>query len=599
MIPILYESTERAFTTNGLGTIPDCVSCIVTEQLNGEFELELVYPLSGLHADLLEHDRLILAEPADGRDPEPFRIYRIEADITGQLTINARHISYWLSDIPVLPFSANSLAETMAYLSTRSAITNPFSFSTDIAVSGEFWLDSPKSIRSILGDDSGGILATYGSGEYLFNRFNVRLLSRRGENRDVVVRYGKNLTDLNQEKNIENLLTGVCPFWKKNETVVTLPEGVVTVSSGLPYDRVAVVDFTNQFEEEPTEEELRTAAAVYISQYSVGVPDVSIKISFVALWQTEEYKDIAPLERVYLGDTVGVMFEKLGISTSAEVVETEYNVLLERYESIVVGSPQTSFAQTFVASEVTTEEKIVAVRNDIDEATALITGNKGGYVVIKDTSGDGKPDEILVMDAPKIEDAQKIWRWNLGGLGYSSAGYEGPYGLAITQNGEIVADFIKVGVLSDRAGKFALDFTNATGIELTDGGSGSTPSLKVKKSSNDKQSQLFSEALVLYADASGDTYAWLGANDLQFVRDDPSFVLPVTTEFGWGVLNVTNGSYYMVFNASTGSWYSNVSLSINGNSVLTSGDLDIGSLSRTLSDLNDRVTALEQAGQQS
>jgi phage minor structural protein len=118
------------------------------------------------------------------------------------------------------------------------------------------------------------------------------------------------------------------------------------------------------------------------------------------------------------------------------------------------------------------------MQSAIANSTALITGNKGGYVVFHDSDGDGKPDEILIMNTPTIETATKVWRWNSGGLGYSKNGYNGNYGLAMTIDGAIVADFIttgsltaniiKAGILTDLKGKFSLDMVNGT-LTMKDG----------------------------------------------------------------------------------------------------------------------------------
>lgn len=83
----------------------------------------------------------------------------------------------------------------------------------------------------------------------------------------------------------------------------------------------------------------------------------------------------------------------------------------------------------------------------VDAATKLITGAKGGNVrFVHD--GNGKPTELLIMDTDDIATAQKVWRFNIGGFGFSSNGYNGTYTTAITQDGHIVADFMDVGTLS-------------------------------------------------------------------------------------------------------------------------------------------------------
>lgn len=83
----------------------------------------------------------------------------------------------------------------------------------------------------------------------------------------------------------------------------------------------------------------------------------------------------------------------------------------------------------------------------INNATNWITGAKGGYVVINKNEQD-QPYEILIMDTPDISTAKNVWRWNQGGLGFSSSGYNGPYATAITQDGSIVASFITTGILT-------------------------------------------------------------------------------------------------------------------------------------------------------
>lgn len=93
MIPCLYASTETKFDHNGIGKMADALSCVVTEKRNGSFELELVYPADGIHAENLEEGNIILAKPSDTGRPQPFRIYKITTPIDGKLTVKARHIS--------------------------------------------------------------------------------------------------------------------------------------------------------------------------------------------------------------------------------------------------------------------------------------------------------------------------------------------------------------------------------------------------------------------------------------------------------------------------------------------------------------------------
>nr|DAZ24537.1 MAG TPA: tail protein [Caudoviricetes sp.] len=451
MTPLLFAANTTKFDTNGIGALADAVSCIVTEERNGMFELEMQYPITGLHYSEIALSSIIVAVPGDGRTRQPFRIYKITKPIRGIVTVYAQHISYQLSHIPCMPFSAGSAGLALSGLKTNAAEACPFEFWTDVTTVGNYSQFTPASIRSRLGGVGGSILDLYG-GEYEWDGYTVKLHASRGADNGVTLRYGKNITDLTQEENISNTITGVCPFWVGSDGItVTLPEKVLSAESAanFPYPRTVPLDLSGEFEEKPTVEELRAKAQAYISKSGIGVPAISLDVSFVALWQTEDYKDIAPLERVRLCDTVTVLFEKLGVSAKAKVISTVYNVLLDRYDHIEIGDAKSTLAGTIASTNQTVAEKTSTsfLQAAVDRATGWITGANGGYVVMcKDAYG--QPYEILIMDTPNIETAQKVWRWNSGGLGYSKNGYAGPYSLAMTQDGAIVADFITAGTLN-------------------------------------------------------------------------------------------------------------------------------------------------------
>lgn len=451
MIPILFEATETAFDSNGIGRLTDATVCTVTEERNGSFELEMQYPATGSLYKELAMSRIILAVPGDGRTSQPFRIYKISRPINGIVTVSAQHISYQLSYIPVMPFSPVSSANAaLMALKSNAAEDCPYTFWSDNTTAGIFSVTVPQSLRSSLGGQEGSVLDIYG-GEYEWDRYMIRLHAARGSDRGVTLRYGKNITDITQEENISSTKTGICPYWAGSDGVmVTLPEKVISADNvgNYPYPLTVPHDMSGEFAEPPTEAQLREAAQKYIKEAGIGVPSVSITVSFAALWQTEQYKDIAPLERVGLCDIITVEFTKLGVSAKAKVVRTVYNVLKDRYGEIEIGDLKSSLADTIAEQkkEVTKKTSSSFLTAAIERATAWITGANGGYMAIH-KDGNSQPYEILIMDTPDITTARKVWRWNQGGLGYSSNGYNGPYETAITQGGEIVADFITAGVL--------------------------------------------------------------------------------------------------------------------------------------------------------
>lgn len=449
MIPILYSSKEMQFLNRGIGSLSDAQKCTVQEERNGAYELFMVYPLSGIHYKDIQLRSIIVAKPNPMDVPQPFRVYRISKPANGRVSIYAQHISYDLGGIGLSPFTAASAQEAMVAIKSNSIGTNPFTFGTDKATQSTMTLKTPSTVRTVLGGIQGSIIDVYG-GEWKFDRYSAYLYNQRGANTGVTVRYGKNLVDLEQEENCSEVCTSVYPYWTDGTDVVTLPEKLLEVpNSPADYEKVSPLDLSERFESKPTEDELRSAAVSYVESNSLGVPKVSLKISFIDLSKTAEYKEIAPLESIALCDTVTVFFEKLGVKTTAKVTEYEYDTLLEKYTEVSLGDKRGSIADTVVSQQVLIEEAPtrMEITRAADNATSWITGSKGGYVRFT-RNEDGTPKEILVMDTPDIETATKVWRWNQGGLGYSNEGYNGRYTLALTQDGGIVADFISTGILT-------------------------------------------------------------------------------------------------------------------------------------------------------
>lgn len=457
MIPILYAPNTSNFNNNGIGGLSDALKCIVTEERNGEYTLTMDYPIDGNHAESLVHSAIIKVLPGDGATLQLFRISKISKPINGIITIDAEHISYQLSFIPVSAFTANTCNNALQGLKSHSLESNPFTFWTNITTTASYKQNIPASLRSRLGGVQGSILDVYG-GEYEWDNYTVKLYSQRGANRGVSLRYGKNITDIKQEENIQEVITGICPVYDSGEDTVTLPEGVIHAStaSNYPYQRTAVIDFTSDFETPPTVAELRTHTQNYIVRNRIGIPKINIDVSFINLKNTEDYKDIANLETVKLCDTVTVIFEKLGIEATAKVIKTEWDVIKERYTDIQIGDAKSSLARTVVTVEATTSQiqKIAqtavtsqTLKDAIQEATDLITGGTGGYLVVN-LNEDGQPNELLLMDAPDKDDAQYVLRINYQGIGFSTTGYNGPFTTAWNINGNFNANWIRTGILT-------------------------------------------------------------------------------------------------------------------------------------------------------
>lgn len=474
MIPILYAKGETVFTNNGIGFLSDAIKCEVTEERNGAFTLVLDYPMNGALYSNITHSAIIKALPNDSDTAQLFRIYKISKPLKGIITVNAEHISYDLAYLPLpgLQLTATNANTAMTALLSACPIAHSFTAYSDIASNKNVSILTPRNLRAGIAGETGSMLDTFG-GELKFNNFAVNLYASRGTNNGVVIEYGKNLKDLKQEQNIASTYTHVFPYAKKttqtvnadgevtetSDEIIMLTERVLSIANAeaLGHTKVCNVDLTSNFADDETinETNLRSHANDYIASASLGTPAVNLTVSFVQLWQSAEYKTLELLEKVKLCDTVTVRFAALGVSASAKVIKTVFDVLLEKYKKIELGSVKTGLADRIVSQSADIAELTDTVRKDrqaaeanlsnaILEATAAITGNSGGYVVL---SPKNNPQEILIMNAPTKAAATKVWRWNASGLGYSSTGYDGTYGTAITMDGAIVADYITTGTL--------------------------------------------------------------------------------------------------------------------------------------------------------
>lgn len=459
MIPVLYPPNATDFSTFGLGVLTDTISCEVTEERNGVFECLLKYPISGQHYGLITKECIIKAKPNDTAAGQAFRIYRITKPLNGIVTIYGQHISYDLANVPVLPFSTESRSP---HLILSQLLSGDIRFTgwTDYSDAKAFSVTQPKSVRACLGGTEGSMLSQW-HGEFEWDNFTVKFHSHRGQKTGVVIEYGKNLTALEQDEDNSGVYTALLPYavytpeGTDTENVVTLPEVTLPiVTSEIVRSKTLILDFSDQFGENAaiTEEALRAKANSYIKANPLGSTIPTVKVSFEPLWKQPEYS--ALLERVNLCDTVTIRHSALGVSVSVMVIETVYDTLAERYKSISLGQSKSSMITTIseVQSSVDKVESTVGrfpklLQAAIGKATGLITGQSGGYVVIHTAEENGQPYELLILDAPSIDEAVNVWRWNVGGLGFSHDGYNGPYETAITADGQIVADFITSGSL--------------------------------------------------------------------------------------------------------------------------------------------------------
>lgn len=368
MIPILYEKTETTFASNGLGRLVDCTRCLVTEERNGVYEVEFDIPITSPMYPEINEGRIIAATHEDGGDIQPFDIYHRTAPINGIVTFYAHHISYRQNGITVKPFTASGVGNAITALKTNSVNNNPFTYITDKSTAGDYTVAEPQSLKALLGGTQNSLLDVFGGGEYKFDKFTVSLLAARGTATDVQIRYGKNLSDISHDIDYIDAYNGIVPYWYgDNEgtmTLVTLTEWAI-YSNGTPYDgrnTVYPMNLTDKFEAMPTEAELRTMATSIMSTSEAYLAKENIKVSFVQMWQTEEYKSIAPLQSVKLCDTVSVYYEELGVDITSKVIKVVYNTLLDRYDEVELGQALETYAAIISSA---TESQMAQLENGL------------------------------------------------------------------------------------------------------------------------------------------------------------------------------------------------------------------------------------------
>lgn len=381
MIPVLFDHFATDFTTNGLGRLDEAISCTVKEIINGEYELEMQYPISGkLFQRMVTYGGIICATHDHNRDVQPFDIYKFTAPINGIVTFYAHHISYRLSNV-ICGNGVGDLAgksPSMVFDEIPNVVATSLGEFSFLDLSG--YMEEPDvsaeyggyiSLRDAflnghrLDDPVTGTQALYKiwPGEFMWDGWQVRFYRKRGSNKGVQIRYGKNMTDVTRERDISNLVSVVFPFWIGPQNVIMgdvahSPYCEVNYAAwcgstyqmetpdGEPYyfwaadTRAAAVDFSQEFQTRPTAEQLRQAGLEWMSKNSTWRAKDNITVKFA---DAAEYEG---LEECFLGDYVNIYYVALGIvSENVEIVSLTYNVLTDSVTEMELGQIKTTFAQ--------------------------------------------------------------------------------------------------------------------------------------------------------------------------------------------------------------------------------------------------------------
>lgn len=394
MNPIIFGAGEQSFTSNGLGRVSEAVLCTVTEELNGIFEAELQVPITDPFYQEIKLQRIVYCKTANGK--QPFEIYKISKPLDGVVAVYLQHLSYRLAKMTALPLTATSCQDALEKLIAYADDGAEWAVWTDKDIEKAWTLKNPRSIRNCLGGEQGSVLQLFG-GEYEWDHRTVKLHTHRGADNHVWIRYGKNLTDLTDEDDETTIYTSVLPFviiqstQEGEEDTLILGDKIETGMeySDPAYNMTVPLDLSNEFQVEPaeegeepvlpTKEEINARAETYMVANTPWLSKKTLTVSFAPLWETEEYKDVAPLEEVRLGDTVHVSYSALGVSQAMKVIRIVYDALRERVVEVELGDKRASLgnlindtAQAAAEAAVTyINGKLVAVEAQFGRVTAL------------------------------------------------------------------------------------------------------------------------------------------------------------------------------------------------------------------------------------
>ena len=427
------------FDSLGYGTLSDVVSDpLITEELNGSYILELEYMKNGKFSEYLVEENIIKAHG------EPFSIYSVEKDTDEKIKILAKHwvINEWDKDF-ILDSAPTDLTaqNALAWIQQRSINHSDISISGDCTTTSTARYVRKNMLSAIFKEDN-AILTRFG-GELSYNKNNVSVNKHRGSLSGLTIRQGKNLTGAKYYLDFSTVTTRLVPVGKDglmlDEVYVDSP---LINNYATPIIRKVEVNTTS-------EDELRSYCNK-LYENGLDKPTVSIKIDFIELSKTDEYKQYSSLETAHLGDEVTAYIPSLNLNVSTRIVKTVYNDNLKRITALELGSVTPNIATSSVNVEKNLQKQVeqLAANDSLildeakEEASNLIKHPFGGYIYIDETTGN-----MYIMDTNNINTAQNVWRWGLGGLGFSSTGVNGTYGIAMTQDGKIVADYIKSGTL--------------------------------------------------------------------------------------------------------------------------------------------------------
>ena len=376
MIPKIFGATASDFSVNGIGALLNTISCEVKEEINGAYELNATILADDPRISYVKVGNIITAKPNMTDPVQAFVIESVEKNIDGEVTVYATHIAQHRTKlIPVSPFTATSLTNTLRFIKTNSLESNPFTFKSTKNVSTQFSFNVPKTVRQLMGGEEGSILDVY-RGEYRFDNFTIELVTKRGRDSGVQIMYGKNMTDFNsgEEFGWSETITGVIPYWTDEETTVIGDIQYSSLADKFDYHKTIVKDCSDRYEEAPTVAELNSYALSWIN--SKGNPSLTLSVGFDQYGLTD-----SQVNALELGDTVHVLNSLYQTSYDSRIVSITFDVLAEKYTELQIGSLTANLND--------------AVNSIVDTTSASSSGGGGGTIDVDSAMSSTSENAVM------------------------------------------------------------------------------------------------------------------------------------------------------------------------------------------------------------
>ncbi|PQE79936.1 phage tail tip lysozyme [Enterococcus faecalis] len=464
-----YTAIPENLNDNGMA-LPDWQDLPeINRVLNGAYRFYGNYARDGQYRSYLKKGNFLKAQVEDG-SYQYFEIYNIKKNLQS-VSVTARHIGFMANkNFIINSFTANGNGtQIMNNLKAALTFKQRFNYLSNVGTTHQFTAKQVGPIDAIIGSNNGNQnLTGVTGGELEMDNFNLKLVKQIGADNGFRIDFGINLEAIDEDYDDESIINSLFLIGGVPDNDYDQDKEPITYG----FLEIAGVNDSNrrigkrENSECKTVDELKKWGQSLFDKDRIHEPKVTHTISMVALEHTLEYEDIyEELSSLHFGDVAHVRAKEVGIEVTERMVEYTWFPTLGKFKDIVLGNDLSLYTSTVNNQTQELKQKIdnrteTLVQNVLN-ATAWITGNSGGHVVFRPEKA---PSEILIMDKNKVATAKRVWRWNLNGLGYSSNGVNGPFELAMTSKGEIVADFIKVGIIN--ANVLQTSFNKATGDVL-------------------------------------------------------------------------------------------------------------------------------------